>query len=565
VAEGETVDLEKSQVVVLDAAGADEMPGAGSSQQPTDDVDDWTPAGTIEPPEDLYQLMRLSAINGTRRGIIEAVALNTVGLGHQVDRREGAEGEQPENEDVDIIRLLDSLCERDWRLDNPGLSESLMAVKTDEEGCGQGYLEVSRNKLTGMIDGLYHLPGHLMRRRKDRRGWVMGRRSEPASERQRFYDFGDKVQYDDKGKATKKLRPGRNWATNEVIRFRIYTSESRDYGLPRDVALATDYAGDKMAAEANLSFFDNSGVPASVLFVQGTETEQGGRITFRVPQKTVDRILATMRSSPQGAGNRVAIVPVPAGTEANLIQLGQNSDRDMAFTGYRNDNRDRQLSSFRLAPIFVSVNSEGRYSAEVERSITLEQVFDPEQRRYERRINRILTDLGYGAYALKFKRLAVEGDSVLRESAELLAQADNITIGEHRKAHGFEPYREAAKGQEPDWESGEKPYGFNSQLVSELLGESEEEDEGGKPPEEEEKPATMASKDQRGLRPGVGARKRKRPPAKDQKTVAEPGSKHTIGKSGDHDHDDLPEHVEAEAKQLADELAEGLGGPDAES
>lgn len=563
------------EIIVLDAASADDQSGAGTSRQ-DDQPDDWTPGGSIEPPEDLYQLMRLTAINGTRRGIIEAVSLNTVGLGHTIALREGHEQAVDEPQEAAIVQLLDSLAERDWRLDNPGFGELLQAVKHDEEGCGNGYVEISRNKLTGMIDGFYHLPGHLVRRRKDRRGWVMGRRSQLASERDLFYNYGDKVQYDDDGKATGKLRPGRNWSTNEILRFRIYSSESRDYGLPRDVALAADYAGDNMAAEANLSFFDNAGTPPSVLFVQGTENEQGGRVTFKVPQKTVDRIAATMRSNPGSAGNRVAIVPVPAGTQTDLVQLGQLSERDMSFTEYRGDNRNRQLSAFRVAPVFVSVNSEGRYSAEVERAITLEQVFDPEQRRYERRINRLLRDLGYAPYELHFKRLAVEGDAAVRENAEMLAESGNITVGEHRKAHGYPPYREADEGADPKEELGEKPFGFNNKLLAELM---EDEETAIEPPPASEH--TPASEDQRGERPGVGSRSRKRPPADDQASVADKGSRKAIGKrggplgariakrreaiakAGDGHDDDLPEYVEWEISELAGDLKVGsIGGDD---
>lgn len=566
-------DTTNEEIVVLDAAAADDRPGAGTSRQDdAPDLDDWTPGGAIEPPEDLYQLMKLTAINGTRRGIIEAISLNTVGLGHAIALREGHEQAVNEPQEAAIVQMLDSLAERDWRLDNPGFGELLQAVKHDEEGCGNAYIEISRNKLTGMIDGFYHLPGHLVRRRKDRRGWVMGRRSQLASERDLFYNYGDKVQYDDDGKATGKLRPGRNWKTNEVLRFRIYSSESRDYGLPRDVALAADYAGDSMAAETNLSFFENSGTPPSVLFVQGTENEQGGRITFKVPQKTVDRIAATMRSG--SAGNRVAIVPVPAGTQTDLMQLGQPSERDMAFTEYRGDNRNRQLSAFRVAPVFVSVNSEGRYSAEVERAITLEQVFDPEQRRYERRINRLLRDLGYGPYELHFKRLAVEGDAAVRENAEMLAESGNLTVGEHRKAHGYPPYREAAEGAEPKEELGEKPFGFNNKLLADLMDDEETNIE---PPAPSER--TPASEDQRGERPGVGSRSRKRPPADGQASVADQGSRKVIRKGGGPlgpklasrrdaiakhgDPDDLPEYVEWEIEELAGDLKVGsIGGDD---
>lgn len=452
--------MAEDNVVILTADELQSAQGAGDTAQ--EGPDPWTPGEAIEPPEDLFRLMQLTAQNPTRRPIIDAISLNTVGLGYEIVPRSGYE-DQVDSTEAGIIReQLDNLAERDVVLDNPDLAEQLQAVKHDEEGCGNGALEVSRNRLTGQIDGLYHLPGHLVRRRKDRKGWIIGQRHVASpSEWTRYYNFGDKVQYDENGRATNRLKPGRVWATNEIIRLRLYSAESRDYGLPRDVALAADYAGDKLAAEANIGFFEHGGTSPGILFVEGVETEQGGRTTFRVPQKTVKRIKQTMQSGP-GLNSRVAIVAVPPGASANYVQLGQTSERDMAFTDYRADNRERQAGAFRISMIFISTQESGQYDAEVERSITLEQLFDPEQRRYERRMNKVLRDLGHVAWQFRFKRLAVEGDAAKRDSADRMAETGNITIGEYRAAHGYPPLPESER---PDLDHGVFPTGTNKQLV----------------------------------------------------------------------------------------------------
>jgi phage portal protein BeeE len=120
-------------------------------------------------------------------------------------------------------------------------------------------------KSTGKIDGLFHVPGKLMRRLKDRSGYVL---LDPSGEKNTdFYNFGEKVEYTEHGEPTSNAREGQVWNRNEVICFRLYTSESRDYGMPRDVALALEYAGDKLAAEYNVSFFDAGGTPPTVLFI----------------------------------------------------------------------------------------------------------------------------------------------------------------------------------------------------------------------------------------------------------------------------------------------------------
>lgn len=475
------------EVVILKAAGSE----VGVTTQADDDpLTFGSPDDTIRPPEDLGALAALSKISGTRRSIIDTMALNTVGLGVSVDPLDGHE---LSNQDVTaqrraILDQLDQLARRDKRLECSALEDLLSAVKHDEESCGNGAIEVSRNRRTGQIDGLYHVPGHRVRRRRDRSGYYVVSPTGDKSKAVQFYNFGEKVEYDN-GKPLPKLQGGgaKRWDRNELIVFRIYTIESRDYGLPRDVALAQDYLGDKLAADANTGFFDASATPPTVMFVQGEEKKNGSKVTFTVPDDTVRRIADTMRPEP-GRRARVAIVPVPAGTKTDVHQLSVRSDRDMGFTDFRDDNRQRMLSAFRMQPIFIAVNDQGRYDAEVQRSITLEQLFDPEQRRWERKLRHtLLADLGHTGWTPVFKRLAVEGDVQRRESTERAAEVGAVTRREFRDAHGMGPL--------PEGDGGVVPEGWNDELVPIPATPA------GTPT-----PPVNEASDQRGLRPGIGGR-----------------------------------------------------------
>jgi capsid portal protein len=483
------VDVAKTHTLAV--AGP---PPLGASKQP-DDGDTSTPDEGIEPPIPLESWARLSRTNGMRRAIIDAIARNTVGLGYSIQLAEAADQQQKDETRIRAARQsLEACSARDLRLDSPSLTELLMAVKTDEEEVGNGYIEVSRNRLTGKIDGLFHAPGKLVRRKKDHTGFVMLRGEGLIDRPIQFSTFGDKVKYDDNGNPTAKLTGSGAWEVNELLPFRIYSSESRDYGMPRDAALALDYAGDKLAAESNISFFDSSGTPPTVIFVQGEEQNQGGRVTFKVPQATVDRIAGTLKSD-SGHRHRVGIIPLPPGSTVKDVQLGQISDRDMGFTGYRKDNTGRQLAAFRLSPIFVSVDDAGRYTAEVQRAISLEQVFDPEQTRYETRLhNTLMKDLGYPELTVVFKRLAVEADAAKRDSADKMAEAGTITHREHRAAHGLSPLPEATTDDPVEAaKEGKMIKGWNDMLVSK------------QPPPGAENRVVQGT-GQQGLTPGVGQR-----------------------------------------------------------
>jgi capsid portal protein len=504
------------EVVILKAAGD----GGVSMQVDDDDPISWgAPDDTIRPPEDLGGLAALSKISGTRRAIIDTIALNTVGLGVSVDPLDGHE---LSNQDVTkqrraILDQLDALAQRDRRLECSALEDLLSAVKHDEEACGNGAIEVSRNRRTGQIDGLFHVPGHRVRRKRDRSGYYVVSPTGDTSKAITYYNFGEKVIYED-GKPTAKLVGGgaKRWDRNELIVFRLYTTESRDYGLPRDVALAQDYLGDKLAADANTGFFDASATPPTVIFVQGEQQKNGAKITFKVPDDTVKKIADTMRPEP-GRRSRVAIIPVPAGTKTDVHQLSVLSDRDMGFTEFRDANRQRQMTSFRMQPIFIAVNDQGRYDAEVQRSITLEQLFDPEQRRWERKLRHtLLSDLGHTGWEFAFKRLAVEGDIVRRESTERGAEVGVVTRREFRDAHG--------QGPLPEGDGGVVPEGWNDELI-EVVVKSAPSDGGGTPPVND-------ASDQRGLRPGIGGRT-----SRDKRTGQ-------------------PRHVEATVGNLKNQLAQ---------
>lgn len=440
-------------------------PPAGETRQPDDETLSWTPNDSIKPPSNLEALANLTQVSPLRRSCIEAIVRNTVGLGVSVVAREGrAEDVADEDEPRKVMDTLDALARRDVRSYSPTFAKLLRRPKWDEQEVGNGYIEVSRSRLTGEIDGLFHAPGKRVRRLTDRSGWIVGPRKGSAVDRVRFYNFGEKVQYDAQGKPTPVLASqGRRWDRNELIPFQLYTSESRDYGLPPDTQLAWDYLGDKNAAETNVSFFDSSGVPPAVIFVQGEQKEGSKRIT--VNPKTVQGITDTLRAGGDRK-RKVAIVPLPPGAQANKIDLASLSDRDVGFVGYRADNRRRTLGAWRLSPVFVAdIEDAGKYTAEVEKSITKEQVFDPEQADWQEVLaDTLLRDLGFPHLTFDFAEIDIESDETRRGAANDAADHSAITYGEYRDRMGLSPLPEADEGAEPT--AGQVPHGWNSTLMT---------------------------------------------------------------------------------------------------
>ena len=487
-----TDGLYKAHVVTVDAP-------TGTSTQASDDPELDTPNDALLPPESLERLAQLSQLNGTRRACIDAIARNTVGLGYVLELDDGHETDDGDPRKIvrDARARLEACADRDTRLQRPGLTELLYAVKTDEEETGWGFVEISRNRTDGHIDGIFHLPAKRMRRLRDRTGYLLLPPSGDENDATYFADFGTKVVYEE-GAPTSSLAPAHagGWRRNEVLCWKLYSSESRDYGLPRDNALAIEYLADKFANEANAAFFDQGGTVPTALFVQGEETRSGATINVNVPAEVTQRIHSILRSrggaGPNGTG-RVAIIPLPAGVKAQKEILGSVSDRDIGFVDFRGDVRQRTLSAFRMSGVFIALGGEsgGRYDAEVDRAITKEQVFDPEQRRYERSMTElILRDLGFPQLKLSFLDLAVENDAARRASADKMSERGTITRREYRRAHGWPALPEAAEGQDP--RPGQVPFGWNDELLMVAPGPGT--------------PEVAAGDDRRGLKSGSGGR-----------------------------------------------------------
>jgi capsid portal protein len=497
------------------------LDGEAVSTQTETLIESWgvldTPAQAVEPPLPLEHLKGVSETSSTRTACIEVMARNTVGLGHELVLAEGHEHDEEDAERtaIGLANDLDTLASKDVRNDGPSFTDLLEKVKTDEEEIGQGYIEVARNKVTGQVSGLYHLPAERMRRLKDRTGYLL--LSEAGAKQQLFYNFGDKVAYDRDGNPQPRLaKNGKRWNRNEVIRFRRATSHSLDYGLPRDHAMFFDYLADHYAVQSNVAFFEAGGVPPKAVFVRGVEEREGERITFKVPKETTKQVANILRGEGKQRA-RVAIIPLPPGSEVESVDLGTVSERDIGFVDFRADNKQRTVSAFRISLIFLADTSEGgRYTAEVERSITHEQVFEPEQNRYARRLRRtLLKDLGYGHYTFRFRQLAIEGDSARRESAERLAEATAtidvdgephtfglIKVVEYRNAFGMPPLPEADEGTsvEEALKQGKVPFGFNQMLVQRTNAPRGAENR------------TLDGDDQQGLDPDVGGRRRREQP-----------------------------------------------------
>ena len=137
--------------------------------------------------------------------------------------------------------------------------------------------------------GIFHLPAARMRRLGDRSGYVLLVAGPAASSRRARASTTSarRSQYDGEGSPAAPLAAGqalgqqRGDPVQALLAPRAATTGCRATWRWR-----SSTSGDKLAAQSNVSFFDSSGTPPTIIFVQGEEQKDGTRVTFKVPRET---------------------------------------------------------------------------------------------------------------------------------------------------------------------------------------------------------------------------------------------------------------------------------------
>jgi len=426
-----------------------------------------TAAGIIEPPFD-PAVWALSGEQNTRLArAANAWARNTVGLGWKIVPKD------PEGNVLDVNQLSAKdakVFEREriqlqdlLKMPNRQMpfTKIMYLDKWDEEMTGNGYLEVVRN-LKGRITSLYHIPSYSMRILKQDRGLVQVRghasgtngisfsNTEPGEPNFRFFKwFGDDKTIN---KHTGKPGDGRlgmkNRAT-EIIQFKLHTPRSTKYGAPRFVATAPAIAGNRLASERNVAFFENDAVPRGILFVEGGHLDA----------ESVQRIEKFVRIGAQGVENagRLLVLQLESkrtamGNEANQSMKFQpltvGVTEDASFLKYRMANDEEIREAFGLAESFFSTQMVNRSSAEIGRATTNEQEFEPDRLDKEFILNHtIVTDDKWEGgpmtmAAIEFRRPEIADPVDRARVLSLYSSAGALSPNDLRRELGKDPFPE---------------------------------------------------------------------------------------------------------------------------
>lgn len=399
---------------------------AGTKQVELQIITGYNAFEVVLPPYNLDYLAKLYELSVPHKAAVDAKMSNIVGLGYDfvpsakandiVDRASTADASQKVQRKLtkaknDLLELLDSFNEEDV------FQEILQKVWKDYETTGNGYIEIAREETTGAIGYIGHVPSTTMRVRRRRDGFVQI----IANKAVFFRNFG-------------KTDPdpiGHDENPSEIIHIKKYSPSSTFYGVPDIVAAKQAVAGNDFAAKFNLDYFENKAVPRHVIILKGAT----------INPRLAKNILEFFETGLKGKNHRSLFVPLPGDTPEKKVDLKiepvEAGIQDSSFNNYRKENKNDILMAHRVPITKVSVADGVALAVARDADKTFkEQVCQPEQKIFEKKLNKItkeLTDL----LLLKLNELTLTDENTQSQIDERRIKTGTEVANEQRARRGL--------------------------------------------------------------------------------------------------------------------------------
>lgn len=414
--------------------------------------------GLVRPPYDLDLLAGMLEGNTLHARACRQKATDVAGRGFVLRADDGDVSDQDKASWAAFVAGV----ENDKRGDE-SFKERIEMAAQDFESVGWGVLEVSR-RADGVIDGLWHVPGHTMRAHKDGRRFAQKRSGKLVW----FKRFGIEGTVDrrDGGWSDRTVRS--DFAGNEVIVVRNYTPRSSYYGLPDHIPALSAMAGWRAQAEFNIRFFDNNAVPSYAVIIEGAD----------VSPEFEEKILEHFRQL-KGNPHSTLVLPVPGlpGDDATQVKVSfeklSNDVKDASFRLYKQDNALEICIAHGVPPYRIGwpiVGSLGGATAEEMTQIYNDSIIQVRQETWEQRLTRaLLGPKGIDLVGLKLKANELDTRNEARdvEKAKGLWEIDALVPNEARSFFGMKALPDG-RGEKTKSESAppSQPDPFAGQAVA---------------------------------------------------------------------------------------------------
>jgi PBSX family phage portal protein len=398
-----------------------EQSNANSSKQ-LEATQKWmTQNNLIPPPYDPISFLTLYESNSVFWRCVNQLASDVSGLGYRLELREDKKDSQSEFDRINAF------------LSKPNPEESLRSILKslliDWGAIGYWSLEVARNNKQDIAE-IYHMPAQTVKVHKSKRKFCQIRRNKKAW----FKKFGDPQNIS--VKTGKEIAGRTKDRANELIFYKNHYPKSDYYGAPNILSAVGDIMGLIGLRDYNLAFFENYGVPAALIVLEG-DWEEGSATTVQ------NFLNKEIRGSENA--HRTLVVEQPENAKLNYTKLGIEV-KESSFKLYEKTRQEDILIAYSMPPERVGIRVVGKLGGNVAEEATqvyVSSVVEPLQLDVEEIINDML--LQSEIYEFKFNDIDTRDLDAL--STRLLAEIGSAvrTPNEARNELGLKPYPEGDK------------------------------------------------------------------------------------------------------------------------
>lgn len=370
----------------------------------------------IAPPYPPNALLVLYESNPIFWRCVNQLAIDVAGLGWKLQVREG----KKENE-KELVRLREFL---DCPNSDDSFRSILKKLLIDWGAIGWFGIEVLRNR-KGDVGEIYHVPAHTLRVHSKKKKYAQSRNNK----RVWFKKFGEVKDISAKeGKQRKSLGKDR---ANEMIFYLNYYPKSGYYGAPNIISAVGDVIGLIGLRDYNLAFFENFGIPAGLIVLEG-EWEDGS------DGKVRDFLNKEMKGSDNA--HRTMVITQPKDCKFKYEKLSVDV-KEASFKLYEQARRDDILIAYSMPPERIGIRMVGKLGGNVAKEATqtyVQGVVEPLQLDLEEIVNGKL--LQSEIYELKFNNVDLRDLDKLIERLIKEVQTAIKTPNEARNELGLKPY-----------------------------------------------------------------------------------------------------------------------------
>ena len=393
---------------------------SGSKQLP--EVAEWMTENDLIPtPYPPLALLTLYESNPIFFRCVNQLAIDVAGLGWDFKLKEGAKESETElNRLKDFVKNLNP---------DDSFRTLLKMLLIDWGTIGYFGIEVQRNN-KGDVAQIHHVPAHTLRVHKSKEKYAQIRNQEKVWFK-KFGLEGNIAAKDGKKSSSSSVKD----RANELIFYRNYYPKSDYYGVTNAISAIGDVVGLIGLRDYNLAFFENYGIPAGLIILEG-DWEDGSE----------DIIKDFLEKQTKGAENahRTMVVSQPKGVDIECKftyeKLGVEV-KEGSFRLYEQGRRDNVMVAFSMPPERVGIRIVGKLGGNVAEEATqiyVSGVVEPLQLDLEEIINEKL--LQSEIYELKFKNIDLRDyDKLIDRLVKEVGLAIK-TPNEARNELGLEPY-----------------------------------------------------------------------------------------------------------------------------